>query len=231
MMYRKVLLLFSAVSLMALSCKTTEDPTDFELSNLPGMIYDGDNRPCERVRVEVFRLTYEGEEQLYSVETDINGRFTLPGLDRGDYRLSAEKRGYESLRTVISYASRTEVLYLKMYSRQQILALAADALERGRYGETETFLARSASIEEDDPEHLYLEAIYRYRIGDYETSLISLQSILDRGFDFPWVHLLMGDIYQYELADGDKALEALKKFSRQVEDSEVIERIKELENR
>lgn len=217
-------------ALLALTCKTTEDPAEFESSNLPGMIYDGDNSPCEQVRIRAFKIQGGDEEALFSVETDINGRFTLPGLDRGDYRIVAEKEGYESLESFFSYASRMEVLYLKMYSQDQLLVLAADSLDQGRYDKALSFLVRSAEVDGGNPRHLYTYAVYSYHSGEFEKALESLEKIPAAGFDSPWVYLLMGDIYQYKLDNPLKALEALRQFSFRVDDGEVKSRIKELEN-
>lgn len=227
-MERKLLLILLSVGLF-FSCKSTEDPTLFESSNLPGMIYDGDNRPVERVLLTTMKVTEKGEEKLHIVETDINGRFTLPNLNRGDYKIIARKEGYESLTTEISYSSRTEVLYLKMYSQKQILDLAANALEQGRLAKTEKLIERSAGINKMQPGHLYFKAMYFYRKGDFKAALKPLDQILAAGYDFPWVYLLQGDIYQYHLKKNDKALEALRKFSNSVEDGDVRVRIKELE--
>jgi len=226
---KKRILLMALCAALIFSCKTTDDPTDFELSNLPGMIYDGDNRPCERVTLLVVKVLEGEEKELFTVQTDINGRFILPGLDRGDYRIVARREGYETLETEISYTSRTEVLYLKMFSQDQLLVLAADSLDMGRFDRSLAFLNRSESIDDSNPRHLYTLSVFFYSRGEYEKALESLVKIPSSGFDFPWVDLLVGDIYQYHLDEPQKALEALRKFSLRIDDGDVKTRIKELE--
>jgi len=227
---KKRLLFVALCTLLVLSCKTTEDPTDFEVSSLPGMIYDGDNRPCERVSLLVVKVLEGEEKELYTVQTDINGRFILPNLDRGDYRIIAGREGYETLETDISYTSRTEVLYLKMFSQDQLLVLAADSFDLGRFDKALAFLLRSEKIDDANPRHLYTHSVFLYDRGEYDKALESLKKISSSGFDFPWVDLLVGDIYQYHLEEPQKALEALKRFSTRIDDGDVKTRIKELEN-
>ncbi|MBB6478490.1 carboxypeptidase-like regulatory domain-containing protein [Spirochaeta isovalerica] len=227
-MSRKTLFIVSAV-LILLACKSNEDQYLFESSNLPGMIYDSDNRPCERVLINAYRIGESGEEFLFSVETDINGRFTLPGLDRGAYKIEAVKRGYERLSTQIEYTSRTEVLYLKMFSQEQILGLAAEYLEMGQKGKCREALDRSSLINDRNPHHLYTEAIFQYRSGDYEKALTFLEMIEEQGFRFPAVFLFKGDIYQYQYLDFNKAKEALQEYLLLIDDGDVKMRIEELE--
>lgn len=225
---KKNLLLILALALLVISCKTNEDENYFESSSLPGMIYDGDNRPCEKVVVRAFRLG-EADELILTVESDINGRFTLPDLGRGAYRIELEKEGYETMATEVSYSSRLEVLYLKLHSQNQILKMAEDALEVRRFGNVADFLKRSEQIDNQNPYHLYLEAVYFYEIEDFQSSIESLDKIVTQGYDFPYVYLLKGDIFQYKLNEPDRSLEALSVFLTMIEDEEVKMRIKELE--
>lgn len=227
---KKRLLVVTAILFTVLSCKTNEDQNYFSSNSLPGMIYDGENRPCKKVLVRAFRIDGESEELLLTVESDINGRFILPDLERGNYRIEGEKEGYELLVSDISYSSRLEVLYLKMHSQDQILKLAADAMENRRSGQVRRLLLRSEAIDAGNPLHLYHKALFLYGQEEYEEALKCLEAIEERGFEFPYVYLLKGDIYQLGLSDRDKALEALTIFVGHIDDDEVKQRIKELEN-
>lgn len=225
---KRLLMLIFALALLFISCKTNEDENYFESSSLPGMIYDGDNRPCKKVVVRAFSLG-DAENMIFTVESDINGRFTLPDLNRGTYRIELEKVGYEPMATEINYSSRLEVLYLKLYSQNQILKMAEDSLEVRRFGNVDDFLNRSEKIDNQNPYHLYLEAVYFYEMEDFHSSIESLEKIITQGYDFPYVYLLKGDIYQYQLNEPDNALEALIVFNSKIDDEEVKKRIKELQ--
>lgn len=218
--------------LMVFSCKTNEDDESFfESSDLPGMIYDSDNRPCDKVSIEAYAIDVEGnEEYIFTVSSDINGRFTLPGLSRSYYKIKAFREGYESISTDLYYSSRLDVLYLKIYSQKQILTQATDLLEQRRFGNVEELLIRSHGVNSLDPYHLYLYAVFLYEKENYSEALISLVQVVDQGYRFPYVHLLMADIFQYKLNDNTHALEQLNRYVNLYDDSEVVVRIKELEN-
>lgn len=212
------------------SCKTNEDNTFFESSDLPGMIYDSDNRPCEKVSIEAYEINEEGnEEHILTVLSDINGRFTLPGLKRSYYLIKAYRDGYESISTELYYSSRLDVLYLKIYSQKQILLMATDLLEQRRFGNVEALLLRSNGVNSLDPYHLYLNGVFLYEKENYTESLKSLVKIVEQGYRFPYVHLLMADIYQYKLNEKTHALEQLNQYINLYDDSEIGMRIKELE--
>lgn len=226
---KRILFFITLTLLVASACKTKPDEGYFEASNLPGMIYDADNRPCDKVSISAYTRDKEGNEVLlYAVDSDINGRFTLPSLDRGSYRITAAREGYEFITTDIYYSSRLDVLYLKIFSQKQILNLATEALTRKRMGNAGEFISRSAKVDPDDPYHLYLKAVYMYESDSYEEALIPLERIVQLGYRFPHVFLLMADIYQYKLDKPQEALEQLEKFKNLIDDGTVDSRIEEL---
>ena len=228
MKYKIIILLMLLI--VVLSCKTNEDESFFESSDLPGMIYDADNRPCDKVSVEAYGINEEGnEEYILTVSSDINVRFTLPGLSRSYYKIKAYREGYEGISTDLYYSSRLDVLYLKIYSQKQLLTMATDLLEQRRFGNVEELLIRSYGVNSLDPYHLFLDAVFLYEKEIYFDALKSLEDIVDQGYRFPYVHLLMADIYQYKLHEKTHALEQLNLYIDLYDDSEVVMRIKELE--
>lgn len=224
------ILMLPILLLILFSCKTNKDESFFESSDLPGMIYDADNRPCDKVSIEAYGIDEEGnEEYILTVSSDINGRFTLRGLSRSSYKIKAYREGYESISTELYYSSRLDVLYLKIYSQKQILTMATDLLEQRRFGNVEELLIRSYGVNSLDPYHLYLNGVFLYEKEKYKEALKSLVDIVDQGYRFPYVHLLMADIYQYKLHDDTRALEQLNRYMNLYDDSEVVLRMKELE--
>jgi hypothetical protein len=215
--------------LLLLACKSKPEGY-FESSNLPGMIYDADNRPCDKVLLSVWYIDDEGEEnEVSQVRSDINGRFTIPNLQRGSYRILGEKEGYEKITSVFYYSSRLDVLYLKILSQKEILKSATEALYDRRFGKVEELLIRSETINSNDPNSLYLKAVFLFEKNLFEEALIPLQRIEEQGFKFPYVHLFMADIYQYELNQPLLALDQLKEYLNLLDDSELYFRMKELE--
>ena len=233
---KKVFYLIIILSIFLISCKSTQgvlknkELGEFEFSNLPGMIYDADNRPCSKVAVSVWKTDENGIEKLIiTSESDINGRFTILGLERGSYRVFIEKDGYESNDTEIFYSSRLEVLYFKIFSQKQILTMATEALTERRFGRVKEFLNRSDIINENDPYSLYIRSIYLYEKDEFSEAIVPLEKIQKQGFKFPYVALLMADIYEYKLDQRELALVQLKRYLDLIDDSEIEKRMKELE--
>ena len=83
---------------------------EFETAPLFGMVYDQDNRPCPGARV-----TVDGED---GPRTDIDGRFIVQELARGEHVLTVSRAGYERLELVMDFIDRTQVLYLKVTSAE-----------------------------------------------------------------------------------------------------------------
>jgi tetratricopeptide (TPR) repeat protein len=121
-------------------------------------------------------------------------------------------------------------LYLKIFSQKQILNNAAESLEEKRFGTVDGLLIRAEKINENDPFFLYLKSVFMYEKKNYKAAVIPLEKIINQGYKFPYVHLLLADIYQYELNEPQKALIQLTIFVNLFDDSEVDFRIKELEN-
>lgn len=236
---KKIFVLIFLISILLISCKTQQgvfknkELGEFEFSNLPGMIYDAQNRPCSRVSVSVWKSDVISSEEtlIKTSESDINGRFTILGLERGNYRVVAEKEGFESIETEIFYSSRLDVLYLKIYSQKQILDQATDAMSERRYGLVEELLQRAENINKNDPYFLYMKSVYLYGKKEFSSALVPLENIQEQGFKFPHVFLLMADIYQYKLDQPDLALIKLKEYINLIDDSEINLRIRELEKK
>jgi hypothetical protein len=143
--------LFIAVLVIG-SCTTylNTNTDDFGSADLSGMIYDADSQACQGVRVSL--------DGVPGPVSDVNGRFTLSSVTRGRHTLSVKKDKYEDASFAIEYLNRTQIVYLKIFSFNQILDRAEKALAERKPGETEAYLARAARIDETDPLLLYLRA-------------------------------------------------------------------------
>ena len=210
------------VPLLLLGCKTVtnENPLQFETAPLFGMIYDLDNKPCAGVSVRVDGLPGE--------TSDIDGRFVLPGLKRGPHSVRASAENHEPLEVRFSFDSRTQVLYLKMVSFDQLLALAQGALDGKRWADADLLLKRASALNESDAVLLYLQAILDYRQGDPAAAERRLSSLVDSGRATAPVFLFLADLYQYSLGQPASARRALDEYLRQAEDADVRTRLESL---
>ncbi len=196
---------------------------EFRSATLVGMVYDQDQRPCAAAQ-----LTIDGRK---GPQTDINGRFVIDALERGDHRIGVSKEGFEPLETLVSFVDRTQVLYLRVVSFNQLLRQAEEALDRRKLQVADGFLRRAETLNAEDPVGLYLRAVYFLRLEDTEQAIGLLQKILARGQRLPAVLLTLADIYQYRLKDDAQATGYLREYLRTEEDPDIRARLAELEGR
>jgi tetratricopeptide (TPR) repeat protein len=195
---------------------------EFASADLLGMIYDNNNQACPGVRITVDGWT--------GPVSDVNGRFTLVNLSRGKHALSVKKEGYEEAVFQIEFLNRTQIIYLKVYSFEQILDLAERALQDRKLGAAEEYLERARKINESDSLLLYLQAVIELKRDQVQEALATLLSIIDQKNAAPHVYLTVADIYEFKLKDAANALRYLRKFASYVESDEIKARIKRLES-
>ena len=194
---------------------------EFESSPLVGMVYDQEQKPCAAALI-----TVDGEE---GPRTDINGRFVIDALARGDHLFKVSKEGFETLEVPLSFVDRTQVLYLRMVSLNQLLREAEEALDRRRLQEADGLLRRAEALDPEDPVGLYLRAVYFLKLDDNQQAIGQLQKILAQGQRLPAVLLSLADIYQYRLQDAAQAVGFLQEYLRTEDDPDVRARLAELE--
>ncbi len=217
----KPLVIVIAAALFSCASYLNTQLEEFANADLLGMIYDNDNQACSGVRVTVDGLT--------GPVSDVNGRFTLPNLSRGKHALSVKKEGYEPADFQIEFLNRTQIVYLKVLSFEQILSLAERALNDRKIGEAEGYLERAKKIRESDPLLLYLRAVVALKRDQVQDALTILLSIIEQKTAEPHVYLAVADIYEYKLEDPQNALRYLKKYLTYNESDEIKARIKRLE--
>ena len=194
---------------------------EFNSSPLVGMVYDQEQKPCAAAQI-----TVDGNA---GPRTDINGRFVIDALTRGDHRIGVSKQGFEPLEVALSFVDRTQVLYLRVVSHGQLLRQAEEALGRGRFQEADGLLRRAEALDPEDPVGLYLRAVYFLRLEDIQQAIGLLQKILARGQRLPAVLLSLADIYQYRLQDAAQAANYLREYLRAEDDPDIRARLAELE--
>ncbi len=207
------------ILLPVLSCRTA-GKGDFEKAALSGMVYDYENRPVSGVSIFI--------DEKFIISSDVNGRFILPDVKRGEHVLEFRKKGHERLVTDIDFLNRTQVLYIKILSLNQILNRVEELYEKKEWAEASDFLERGKAIDENNPLILYLEAVYEYKIKHYDNAEKMLQCLLDKGFNEPYIYLFLADIYEYNFLKKDKAVFCLERYLELRGSREIEERLKNL---
>jgi tetratricopeptide (TPR) repeat protein len=193
-----------------------EDP-----QNLYGMIYDRDNRPVQNVSVRV-----NGSLRAFS---DIHGHFSIPGLKpEGRYTIAAEKPQYEKQELEIIYSGSAPVLYIRLFSGDQLLAEAEGAIREKDWNRAETCLLRAEAAGAEESSRRYLEGILAFHREQYPEALEILSALAEREKTAPYLYLLMADILQYHMDRPEEARVFLRQFLNLRHDPEVRNRLREL---
>jgi hypothetical protein len=211
-----VLLLASA------SCVSNREQKlrEFQEAPLFGMVYDHDQKPCPAAAVRV-----DGEERA---QTDINGRFAVVDLSRGEHRIGVRKQGYEDLELSVQFLNRDQILYLRVISLRQLLEQAEAALEKKKLAETASLLARADKIDAGDPVGVYLKALYLLEKGAAAEAAEVLEGLARGGYREAILYLSLADIYQYRLRDLTRAAASLRTYLELQNDPDVRARLKVL---
>lgn len=159
------------VVLFLTGCATnTKDPTFFEEAPLYGIIYDYENRPVKGVVIT--------EDGNIIGESDINGRFYLADMEKGDHTLIFEKEGYQTLKVPVRFLNRTEAMYLKIRSAFNCLSEANRLLSQESYYEASQMIELGLSIDNKNSGLYYLDALLNYKTGKFPASIERLEYLL-----------------------------------------------------
>lgn len=194
-------LLFSLVIIFTLTCcKTTEINTTV----LNGMIYDVDNKPVPNAEISIT------DTELTT--TDVYGHFTLSNLNPdSDYTIIIQKEGYETQSLFFTFSTISSVMYIRLYSINQLLSLAEDSIKTKDYNEALQYLNRASTINSNKASVSYLQAVIQYKQKNYQKAEQILLSLINEGYNEQYIFLFLADIYEYELNDPMKTEDALKK--------------------
>lgn len=217
--YPRVALLAFAVC----ACTTLgeQNPFQFDRAPLLGMVYDGDNGACAGAQV-----TVDGRAV---VAADVNGRFVIPDLTRGVHVVALAAEGYEPVEVKVQFFSRSQVLYLKMFSLDQLVEAAAHAVDASEWAQARKLLARASALRAGDPRVDYLSAVVLFRTGHHREAGAALQGLIDTGCDEPYIYLFLADLLEYHLDRVKEAAQALSSFLEREEDPAVRRRLEGLQ--
>ncbi|PKL25330.1 MAG: hypothetical protein CVV47_04540 [Spirochaetae bacterium HGW-Spirochaetae-3] len=192
---------------------------------LYGMIYDLDG-----AAVKGAVLSF-GES--FVCESDSNGRFFLDGLPRGYHKGVAEKPGFERVAFTLDFRGAADILYVKIPSKPQVLALAERAMKSAKWEEADAYIKRASAIEGE----YYLQWFYagvlavRFPEANVDPRVVvrELERIVERGVRTEAIFLLIGDLQQYRLGDVGTALVSLRRIPERDRTAELRDRMATLE--
>jgi hypothetical protein len=214
-----LIFLFSSIVIRAGTTPETK-LRDFKEAPFMGMVYDYNNRPCANALVFI--------DNEPGPHTDMYGRFVIPSLSRGSHEITIKKDGFEDLNVLFDFISRTQVLHARLISFDQILEMVEEAISQKRFKEAEDLIKRAERIRNRDPVEKYLKAVLLKEKGDFAGAIGVLHSILEGGYGGPYVHLALGNLYQYHLGDADRTVYHLEQYLQQRKDTEVERRLNSL---
>ena len=175
---------------LLLSCQTGKPIK--RLSNegmMYAMIYDYENVPVSGVAVSI-----NGKK---IVDSDIQGRFILDTMKKGEYRVKLAKKGYETLEESFQY-DPMQVLYFKVINAQQLIVLAETALDNAEYAVAENYLDRALLLEPSRPDILFLKSIACYFQNKNAEAAAILEKMIVSGNNDPSISQLLEKIRQIQ---------------------------------
>jgi tetratricopeptide (TPR) repeat protein len=194
---------------------------EFDEAPLFGMVYDFENEPCADALIRV-----DGED---SVRTDIDGRFVIHELSQGRHHIEVLKDGYEPHSLDFNFLNRTQALYLRVVSANQLLRQAEAAMENLNYSNAVDLLDRVLNIDPENPVALYLRGLYLVQMRRDEEAVLMLEGLIERGHREPAIYLTLADLYEFRLSDRDRARQYLEQYLRLERDPDVQKRLEALE--
>ena len=197
-----------------------EGPQSFESAPLFGMIYDQENQPVAGVAFAIDRQD--------GLSSDVTGRFVIPNLARGEHLLVARKADFEPLTTTVLFSNQTQVVYIRMISRAELVQAAEEAVAARRIADAQALIDRIRKISPDDPEAAFLQAILFYRSRRLEDAAAALERLLATGVREVPVYLFLADLYEQQLGKPVRALRLLEDGLARNPDSRLKMRVDRL---
>jgi hypothetical protein len=213
---------FLIISMVVLLCSCASVPkTKHKSQALYGMIYDRDNRPVSNAHIYV--------NGKYQASSDILGHFIIsPIKPKARYAIRAVKPEWEEIETDVSFMDPSHVLYLHMFSGDQLLAEAEAALGDKDWNGAEVFLSRALAAGAETLPAGYLRAILARGREQYAEAQAILKTLTETEKKTSYLWLFLADLCQYHLDRPEEAGEYLAKFLALRHDADVEQRLKKL---
>jgi tetratricopeptide (TPR) repeat protein len=188
---------------------------------LYGMIYDGDNKPVHNAAVYI--------NGKHLVSSDIHGRFTLSRKAAAlPWHISVQKQGYETILSTLDEPDPGYVLYMRIFSADQIITQAEEALKEKNWGKTESLLNRAEQAGAAAGASGFLRGILAFYQNQYARAAEILLEIAETEKNAAHLYLFLADLYQYYLEDAERALIFLEQYLSLQYDPELRSRVEGL---
>jgi tetratricopeptide (TPR) repeat protein len=217
-----LIIIIIIIAVVALLCSCASGAkTKHDSQALYGMIYDRDNRPVSNAHIYV--------NGKYQASSDIQGHFIIsPIKPRAQYAIRAAKPGWEEIETAVSFMDPSHVLYLHMFSGDQLLAEAEAAIGDKNWNNAEAFLSRASAAGAETLPAGYLRAILACGRGRYAEARAILKTLAETEKDIPYLWLFLADLCQYRLGSPEEARECLANFLALRHDADAEQRLEKL---
>jgi tetratricopeptide (TPR) repeat protein len=166
------------IAFLSLSCKTAE--FGFKTTDISGMVYDFSNRPVFNYEVTLGKR--------YSGSTDINGRFTLSKVPFGSYKINGSKSGFENYNGELVIKGKGQIVYIRIPSQNQLLAMADEALTANNFTLAEELAERAYQIDKNNIEMLFYYAAVSFRQNNLKKAASFLEDAVNLGSKDYYVH-------------------------------------------
>ena len=218
------LALFSLVWMVSCASEKSEGFTSTG-AVLRGMVYDENRTPVSDVDV-----SWVGKDAtVKSARSDVHGRYLIPEVAFGQVTLHFAKQDYEPVDWTFSFESPMQVVYVRMVDLSGLLDDVADSIQKRDWAAASSLLDRIHKLQPDNRVAAYLKAVLLARQGNPELAAALLEKLsAEKGTSFA-IELTLADLYQYKLAQPDKALLHLKAALAIQDDIDVENRISALE--
>jgi len=201
--------LLLAMPALASACATNLPRGFGSGETLHGMVYAADGRPLGGVAIVCHGAPI--------AESDSQGRFSLPS-PAASLTILFSKPGYERVSAEVNPADRSQVLYARLRSAEDLLEESLDQHSQGAW--TKARVLAEAALEADGnlATARFLLAALRYLAGEHQDALAALGALRAAGVTDPYCDLLEADIAEFGLRDWRRAAAALGRFLSAKED-------------
>lgn len=177
------------LAVLFVSCATTENRV-YASFTVNGMAYGHSGSAVNGMEIKL------GSAQ--AVKSDYSGRFSIPEVKPGGYRLVARMDGYEPFEGEIRVSSPADIVYLSVFSLSDLLRAAQEAMRSGEWAGATAFADRALAIETANPRALFLKALILSSAlnpaRDLDAALETLDALAAIGIIDPSAERLRADI-------------------------------------
>lgn len=195
---------------------------------LQGIIYDYNSEPVSGA--EIFLLENDSDKPAKSVAfSDITGHFSINSIKNyKEYTLIAKRDSYEDSSLQFLLSNSSQIIYLRMYSYNQLLSLAEEKVALKDYDTAEAYIKRAEAVGTSPLSYTYLLAVINYLRGSYNEALLYCENLINQGFTNSYIYLLLADIYENGFGNKEKTIYYLEEYLKQNYNPDVEKRLDNL---